>query len=143
VVANLKQVGLGGLANAVRAAARDLVQGWDSPPARDRFLIERVSPEAVSNTQAETVPTTAVAALLGIQDFLDMLPELSERRAWLQSRRRRSDAEIVERFGGHWRSAVPSPRLDLHLGLRRTVLDTLAEVLGALPAALDLRDPAS
>ena len=88
------------------------------------------------------MPTAAVAALLGVRDFLDMLPELSERRAWLQARRARSDVEIIERFGEHWRSAVPAPRPDLHAGLRRALVDTLAAVLGALPAALDLRDSA-
>jgi len=72
-----------------------------------------------------------------------MLPDLGARRAWLQARRQRSDAEIVERFGGHWRSAVPSPRLDLHIGLRRALVDTLSAVLGALPPAVDLRDSAS
>ena len=40
----------------------------------------------------------AAAQLLGIGDFLRMLPELSRRRAWLQERRKRRDAEIIERF---------------------------------------------
>ena len=143
VVENITRVGVGGLVAAVVSTARDVLLGWEAPPARDRFLIERASPDSVSNAQAESVPTATVAALLGVQDFLDMLPELSERRAWLQARRTRTDAEIVERFAGHWRSAVPSPRLDLHLGLRRDLLDTLSAVLGALPPAVDLREPAS
>ena len=63
--------------------------------------------------------------LLGLGDFLAMLPDLSERRAWLQEHRRRSDAAIVERFGGHWTSAVPSSRLDLHLDLRNALLGVL------------------
>ena len=56
----------------------------------------------------------AAAALLGVHDFLGMLPELSARRAWLQAGRRRSDAEILQMFGGRWTAAVPSPRGDLH-----------------------------
>lgn len=143
IAANLKQVGPDGLAGAAVSAVRDVLRGWEAPPARDRFLIERASPDSVARAQPETVPTAAVAALLGIQDFLDMLPDLGARRAWLQARRQRSDAEIVERFGGHWRSVVPSPRLDLHVGLRRALVDTLSAVLGALPPAVDLRGPAS
>jgi len=142
VVENVRHVGLGGLAGAAVSAARDVLRGWEAPPARDRFLIERASPATAAAAQAEPVPTAAVAALLGVRDFLDMLPELSERRAWLQARRTRSDAEIIERFGEHWRSAVPAPRPDLHAGLRRALVDTLSAVLGALPAALDLRDSA-
>lgn len=143
IAANLRQVGIGGLAGAAVSAARDVLGGWETLPARDRFLIERASPATASSTQAESVPTTTVAALLGVQDFLDMLPELGDRRHWLQARRRRSDAEIVERFGGHWRSAVPSPHLDLHVGLRRELVETLSAVLGALPPALDLGGAAS
>ena len=143
IAANLRQVGIGGLAGAAVSAARDVLGGWEALPARERFLIERASPATASSAQAESVSTAAVAALLGVRDFLDMLPELGRRRAWLQARRRRSDAEIVERFGGHWRSAVPSPHLDLHVGLRRELVDTLSAVLGALPPALDLGDPAS
>lgn len=141
--ANLRQVGFAGLAGAAVEAGREVLGGWEALPARERFLIERASPATASSAQAEPVSTATVAALLGIQDFLDMLPELGERRRRLQAGRTRSDAEIVERFGGHWRSAVPSPRLDLHVGLRRELLDTLSAVLGALPPPLELRGSAS
>ena len=67
----------------------------------------------------------SVAALLGVRDFLEAIPELSARRQWLQSARRRSDAELLERFGDHWRSGVPSAHSDLHLALRSEVLTVL------------------
>jgi hypothetical protein len=71
------------------------------------------------------VPTAAAAALLGIQDFLRMLPELSARRSWLQAQRTRSDADIFSRFGDRWTAAVPSARPDLHAALRDQVMAAL------------------
>ena len=62
---------------------------------------------------------------MGLLDFVAMLPELSERRARLQGQRRRSDREIVERFGANWTNAVPSERLDLHMALHDAMLDVL------------------
>jgi hypothetical protein len=35
-----------------------------------------------------------------------MLPELSGRRAWLQARRKRSDADILAMFGDRWTAPV-------------------------------------
>jgi hypothetical protein len=63
--------------------------------------------------------------LLGLGDFVAMLPELSERRARLQGQRRRSDREIIERFGANWTNAVPSERLDLHMALHEAILGVL------------------
>jgi hypothetical protein len=54
-----------------------------------------------------------------------MLPELSARRAQLQARRKRSDEEILTRFGGRWTAVVPSIRGDLHAALREQVMDVL------------------
>ena len=102
------------------------------PPTRDRFLIQRAA-GAAGPAHPEDVPMSVLAALLGVQDFLHMLPELSARREWLQARRRRTDAEIVGRFGGHWRSAVPSPHMALHESLRGELLAVLSRSLGALP----------
>jgi GT2 family glycosyltransferase len=138
-VENIRRIGAAGLAAVGKEAVRDILVGWDVSPTRDRFLIEHPS-AATAAGLPETVPISVVAALLGIQDFLQMLPGLSERRAWLQARRQRSDAEIIGQFGGHWRSAVPSPHLALHRELRAGLLDVLARTLGALPGPLDLRD---
>ena len=73
----------------------------------------------------ERVPAVAGAMLLGLHDFVRMLPELSARRAHLQARRKRSDDEIFRRFGGHWAAPVPSIRGDLHAALRAEVMDVL------------------
>jgi hypothetical protein len=72
-----------------------------------------------------------------------MVPELSARRAWLQARRKRSDAQIVEMFGGRWSSAVPAPHQALHHELRAGLLEVLARTFGALPGPLHLHDDAS
>jgi hypothetical protein len=52
-----------------------------------------------------------------------MLPDLSARRAELQARRKRSDQEILARFGGRWTAAVPSRHGDLHAALRNQLID--------------------
>jgi hypothetical protein len=119
-----------------------MLMGWDLPPTRDRFLIERHAAGIDSAVLPEDVPTSVLATLLGMQDFLAMLPQLSARRAWLQARRARSDAQIVGMFGGHWSSAVPSPHQGLHHELRAGLLDVLARTLGALPGPLHLQDDA-
>jgi hypothetical protein len=67
----------------------------------------------------------AAAALLGLLDFLMSLPELSQRRAWIQARRKRTDEEIFARFGDYWSNAVPSPHPDLHIDLRERVMRVL------------------
>ncbi|MDH4064670.1 MAG: glycosyltransferase family 2 protein, partial [Acidobacteriota bacterium] len=135
---NLRRVGPKGLAEAVVDAIRDLRFGWQSPGERRSYLIEQARPTAELEGRSESIPVVAAAQLLGLQDFLAMLPELSQRRAWLQVRRRRTDAEIVERFGACWRSSVPSPHMALHLELRDEVTDVLA-ASRPLPPALDLR----
>ena len=132
-IANLKRVGLGGLAGSALDVLRDVRGGWAAPAARNSYLVERTRPSGALEGQVEHVPAATVATLLGVQDFVDALPELSARRARLQAGRRRSDAEIIARFPGRWHSAVPSSRLDLHLALRRTMLDVLD--LEGLPAA--------
>jgi hypothetical protein len=137
---NLRRVGLAGLASAGADAVRDVLAGWELTPTRDRFLIERSSAGVDTTALPEEVPTSVLAALLGVQDFLQSLPEASTRRAWLQGQRKRSDAEIIGMFGGHWRSAVPSPHLALHRELRAEVLAVLARTLGALPGPLRLQD---
>jgi GT2 family glycosyltransferase len=122
---NLKRVGIAGLAGALFDTATDLRMGWEGSGAREAYLIEGTGPTAAIDGREETLSSVTIAKLLGLGDFLAMLPDLSERRAWLQEHRHRSDAEIVGRFGGHWTSAVPSSRLDLHLDLRNALLGVL------------------
>jgi GT2 family glycosyltransferase len=123
---NLRRVGARGLVGAARDVVREIGSGWRVPNSRTQYQIERTKPSAALEGQLERVPIGSVAALLGVRDFLEALPELSARRAWLQAARRRSDAEITDRFGDHWRSAVPSAHFDVHLALRNEV----AKILG-------------
>jgi GT2 family glycosyltransferase len=124
-LANLRRVGVGGLAGSLVDLSRDVVRGWEQPGARQQYMVERVRPSAALEGQVERLPAAVAAAVLGINDFFEMLPETSARRAWLQSMRKRSDAEIVGRFGAHWLSAVPSPRFDAHVSLRRELMGVL------------------
>lgn len=122
---NLRRVGAAGLAGALIDTARDTRETWRLSDARAPYIIEHTSPGAAADMRHDLLPSLTVAKLLGIADFLTMLPELSARRAWLQARRRRSDAEILARFGGHWTSAVPSARADLHAALREPLMAVL------------------
>jgi GT2 family glycosyltransferase len=125
VAGSLRTVGVSGLAGAVRDTVRDVRAGLGHGGARSRYLIERQGSRASLDGRRERVPTAAAAALLGIQDFLRMLPELSARRSWLQAQRTRSDADIFSRFGDRWTAAVPSARPDLHAALRDQVMAAL------------------
>jgi GT2 family glycosyltransferase len=125
VVGSLRKVGVDGLAGALRDTARDVRAGLGTGGARTRYLIEKQGARASLDGRRERVAPAAAAALLGIRDFLRMLPELSVRRAALQARRRRTDAEIIGRFGDRWTAAVPSARGDLHAALRDQVIDVL------------------
>jgi len=142
-IANLRRVGLKGLAGAWLDLLRDVRDGWELSGARAAYLLESSRPNAAMEGQHEHVPAAAVAQLLGVRDFIEMLPELGRRRAWLQSRRQRSDEEIVARFGGHWRSAVPSANLALHVALRETIAGALSAVSDGLPAEVDIRAPST
>jgi hypothetical protein len=97
--------------------------------------VEQTRPTGSLDGATEPFRAATIAALLGVRDFLDALPELSARRAWLQAGRRRADADIVGRFSGHWLSAVPSPNPPLHLALREPLLHALG--------ILDTRDSSS
>lgn len=123
---NLKRVGAAGVAGALVDTAKDTSRIWRMKDARAPYIIERTGPSAAVDMRHDLLPSPTVAKLLGLGDFLTMLPELSARRAWLQDRRRRTDAEILARFGGRWTAAVPSARGDLHSALR----DPLMSVFG-------------
>lgn len=126
VAGSLRKVGVTGLAGALRDVAREAGTAAGHGGARSRYLIERQGRRASLEGRRERVPVASGAVLLGLQDFLRMLPELSVRRAWLQAGRKRSDAEIFGRFGDRWIDAVPSAKPDLHRELR----DGLMTVFG-------------
>ena len=56
------------------------------------------------------VPGVAASHIVGLSQFAHMLDTLNEKRAWVQSRRRRSDAEIVPLFEEPFYSGYPDPR---------------------------------
>jgi hypothetical protein len=125
VIANLRHVGPRGLAGATRDVFGDLLRGREQPEGRARYLIERNRAGHAWAVTRERVPVAAAAALIGPRDFLMSLPELSQRRAWIQARRKRTDEEILARFGDYWSNAVPSPHQDLHIDLRERVMRVL------------------
>lgn len=126
LMANLRRVGPRGLAGAVLDTVAPSIRRSAAPASRRAYLIERERQDRAFDGRREAIPADAAARLLGIQDFLDDLPALSERRQHLQSRRARSDAEILGRFGDHWLSPVPATDQSLHNALH----DTLVRVLG-------------
>ena len=104
---NLRRVGARGLVGSVVDVMVEMKFGWQEPASRAQYQIERIRPSAALDGHVERVPIGFFGALLGIRDFLESLPALSARRAWIQGKRRRSDAEIVSRFGANWQSGVP------------------------------------
>jgi GT2 family glycosyltransferase len=123
VARSLRRLGVGGLVGALGDAVGDVVSSLARRGARERYLIERQGGSTALDAQSEGVPAVSAAVLLGIQDFLRMLPDLSARRAVLQARRKRSDQEILARFGARWTAAVPSRHADLHAALRSQVIE--------------------
>ena len=122
---NLRLVGARGLAGSAATRFARGSRRRESSGGRATYLIEHTGPTTGLEGRQEWLPTPTVARLMGLLDFVAMLPELSERRARLQGQRRRSDREIVERFGANWTNAVPSERLDLHMALHDAMLDVL------------------
>ena len=125
VVGSARRVGIGGMAGAARETLGGLRHHAGRGGARSRYLIEASGPNSAVDLRRERLRPDTGAALLGVQDFLAMLPELSLRRAWLQSRRVRSDAEVFADFDGRWQAAVPSAHGDLHAELRAQVMAAL------------------
>lgn len=122
---NLRRVGAVGIAGAFMDTARDTAKTWRGSDARAAYIIERTGPSAAVDMRHDLLPSVTIGKLLGLGDFLAMLPELTARRAWLQERRQRSDAEILARFGDRWTAAVPSARGDLHATLRDPLMAVL------------------
>src|SRR5690606_33384443 len=76
---NLRKLGIGGLAGAAWDAARDVRLGWGQGGARTRYLIEEGGQAAALEGRRERVSPLVLAGLLGLKDFLEMIPELSQR----------------------------------------------------------------
>jgi D-sedoheptulose 7-phosphate isomerase len=119
---NLHRIGIGGLIGAAAYVVKELREGslgHESP--RSVYLLEHRGQSASFDAHTERMPSSGVAPLLGIRDFLDRLPATAARRRELQARRRRTDAEIIGRFGECWLSPVASPRQE-HGELHRRLM---------------------
>jgi GT2 family glycosyltransferase len=123
IAVNLRRVGLRGLAGAARDTLLRRPGIAATPQSRDMYFIERGRQGRELDGRRDALPADAAARLLGIQDFLRDLPALSGRRAEIQSRRQRSDAEILSRFGTNWLSPVPSKYQALHNELHAALVD--------------------
>jgi hypothetical protein len=106
-------------------AVAEAIRKPDAPAARAEYRIERAAASGALDGRTEPFPADAAATLEGVREFLDSLPELSTRRAYLQSRRRRGDAEILSRFGSHWLTPAAAPHQREHEALHATILETL------------------
>jgi GT2 family glycosyltransferase len=129
VFTNLRRVGPRGLAGA----ARDALKGSSLPVAVSRraaLQIERGAAPYALDGRTETIPASAGAALSGVADLLNELPQLSERRAMLQSRRRRRDRDILSQFGLNWLHPAVSPHQLAHEEIHRHLMSALD--IGAL-----------
>lgn len=122
IAENARHLGLRGLAGVMRDVARERPRRVADAAAA--YRIERGAAGRVAlEGHVEPFPTGAAAALTGVQEFIESLPELSERRRRFQSARRRSDAEILSRFGSHWLSPGGTPHQGEHDRLHRALLE--------------------
>ncbi len=124
VAQNLRLVGVRGLFGVAQQVAQDSIPM--SGAHRAHYDVERgVAPLSLDG-QSEAIPVEAVAALAGLREFIESIPALSKRRAWLQASRRRTDREILGRFREHWISPVGSAHQLEHEAFHRALLDSLA-----------------
>jgi hypothetical protein len=122
---NLRRVGPRGLLEAAWEAARESIA---IPPARrsrrSEYDIERGAAPLALDGRLERLAVGTAAAMCGLQEFLDSLPRLGERRRLLQASRRRSDHEILSRFGTHWLSPSGAPHRFEHEALHRVLMES-------------------
>lgn len=71
----------------------------------------------------ETVPKLAFSFLLGMEEFVNQLPGLQEKRRWIQANRKRTDREIFQHFGERLLDPV-FPGMD-YLNTQETLVNTL------------------
>ena len=131
-LASLRRLGLRGLAGAIVQVLRGTSAQIPAASRRSALQIERGAAPFSLDGRTEEIPTGAAAALCGIYDFIRELPILTARRRRLQSTRRRTDHEILSRFGANWTSqAVARYQLE-HDDVHRQLVDTfeIAELAG-------------
>jgi GT2 family glycosyltransferase len=104
-VESLRTLGLRGVAGSVREVLRFAVTG---ATARAGWRIDQALAACDQDACHRLGPAPA-AVLLGLADWLRMLPGQRARRERWQRQRVRSDAEILGPFAAHWANAVPAP----------------------------------
>jgi len=111
--------------HGVFGLGRDVIRlgTLESRPDRESYLIERGGVSSTFDARPQRIPIAAAAMLSGIYGFLCEVPELVERRADLQRRRRVEDRDILERFGSHWLAPSPSRLQAEHQSMHRLIVD--------------------
>ena len=124
---NLREVGPVGLVRAAWWIGRETFFDRPIDPSlrRPGYFIELGSRSHSFDMTDERLPPSAGARLLGLHEFLQSLPELTERRQWLQARRRRTDREILSPFSQRWLASTPSEGQQAHDELQRVLSETL------------------
>jgi len=69
------------------------------------------------------LPRVGVSHLVAMDDVVENLPSLMEKRGWIQARRKRADSEILRLFGTPFHPHPPLPKYE-------EVQDSLAKYLG-------------
>src|SRR5262249_34529550 len=80
---NLRQIGVKG----IFGVAQQVAQGSSGLAGSHRahYDVERGAAPLALDGESESMPVAAVAALAGLREFIESIPQLSERRAWLQA----------------------------------------------------------
>lgn len=71
----------------------------------------------------DVIPRVGVSHLVAMDDVVENLPSLMEKRGWIQARRKRSDSEILHLFGTPFHPHPPFPKYE-------EVQNSLAKYLG-------------
>lgn len=90
---------------------------------RDAYLMERGGMPAIWDAHAQPMPIDAAAMLSGIYSFLTEIPQMAERRAEFQRRRRVKDHAIISQFGSHWLAASGSRFQAEHQALHSAIAE--------------------
>lgn len=130
IPAIVRTLGLRGVVGVTLEVLRTTFSEPENP--RDMYLIERGGASAALDARPERIPLPAAAILSGISSFLKELPALSARRQDMQSRRRLTDAELLDVFGGRWTMPCGS----VHPAEHQTWQRLLVEHLGIADLAL-------
>lgn len=106
------------------------LEGWneaDYRPAYQTAGLSHDSADAPVTELTETVGRSGLAVLLAVNEVVEQLPHLLEKRRGLQARRRRTDAEIFRLFGQPlYAHGMNVPHLDIpYTHTHHTVINTL------------------